>query len=1025
MRLLERVGLLAVSLALPVGAGAAEGGATARDGKALGLLADSGAVAAISADSGSSGAPGPWVRLVARWADVERTAGTFDWTALEPEIDRLHASGWRVTMCLTGSNPLHVPDGRPPSPVEGSSVERWIDFVRSAIRTFAGRIGAVEIWDDPAQGPGAAPGFEPSTYAYLLKISAIAARAEAGAKGEPLLIAQGALQSAAMDWQRALWEQDAAAYVDVLPLRLRAADDASERSSSIQRLFEEAVQHPPAPAIWAYVEGEPDAAVAAAIEALGGPARVAMSSAHVEVQSVREQSRVLQGIQRLLGPRFGPAPPGSISFADASGAALSGSRVLGRFVNEEDLSTLVFYTDRDAAGGPGRDALMLLDVPDVRAAQVIDPATGRTILAAVGTVQDGTRRRAAGILLSGHPMALRFQRASSGGVELPSERLQVETERRMTAEEVIASHQEVQTAQDDRLERWIARGRVGFHFKLAQAGSTVDVAIDSTYFWTRGGALEWQQEEYYVNGNRVTWKSIPELPFIQPEKVVTLPLDLTLDRTYVYRLLDDDRVDGRDAYVLTFDPSDAGAPLTLYRGRVWIDKTTFERLRLSVIQTNLEPPVLSNEERDDFTPVAGPDGATFRMLTRTDGQQLWTIAGRNLVVRREVELATFDINPAPEEFEKRRNAAYASNRLMLRETEKGFQYLERKPDGSRELKGIDTSQLFAVAGAYNDESVSSVVPLAGVNWFDYDLLRKNIQVNVFFAGVFAFVNATKPDLFGSRVDGGVEATLFGLKVTDKVFVGDQEAEDQRVRFRGQSISARLGIPLGQFVKMSLVGDLESNAYFRADETAADFVLPRDHRVVTGTVSAEFNRRGYTVSASASASRRSSWAPWGVPDPLTGAFPDYDESQKSFSALRATLFKEWYLPRFQKIRGEVNWLRGSSLDRFSKFTFGTFGDDRLSGFAGSGVRFDRGLVVRSGYAFNLFEVVRFDLSVESARVEETASAGGAQRFTGAGFSGNFIGPWKTVVALSYGRAIASDIPDLVGQQEFLLTILKLF
>ena len=41
------------------------------------------------------------------------------------------------------------------------------------------------------------------------------------------------------------------------------------------------------------------------------------------------------------------------------------------------------------------------------------------------------------------------------------------------------------------------------------------------------------------------------------------------------------------------------------------------------------------------------------------------------------------------------------------------------------------------------------------------------------------------------------------------------------------------------------------------------------------------------------------------------------------------------------------------------------------------------------------------------------------------SGNVVGPWKTVISLDYGRAVASDIPDLVGKQEFLLIVLKLF
>jgi hypothetical protein len=137
-----------------------------------------------------------------------------------------------------------------------------------------------------------------------------------------------------------------------------------------------------------------------------------------------------------------------------------------------------------------------------------------------------------------------------------------------------------------------------------------------------------------------------------------------------------------------------------------------------------------------------------------------------------------------------------------------------------------------------------------------------------------------------------------------------------------------------------------------------------------------------------------------------------------------LFKEW-TSAFQKIRAELSYLDGQNLDRFSRYQFSLFGGDRLSGFSGSGLRFDRGGIARASYSFNVFEAVRFNAGLETARVETKGSDVGFQSFTGLGLSGNVIGPWQTVISLSYGYALASDIPDLEGQQEFFLLILKLF
>src|SRR5262249_41023429 len=152
---------------------------------------------------------------------------------------------------------------------------------------------------------------------------------------------------------------------------------------------------------------------------------------------------------------------------------------------------------------------------------------------------------------------------------------------------------------------------------------------------SKGGALEWEQRRYYVNGNVVRWKKIPELPLVQPEKVLVLPLDLTFDKTYDYRLAGEDAVAGRAAYVLAFEPAARGESRSLYSGRVWIDKETFVRLKTSVVQSGLEPPVISNEETDTYGTMAGPDGAPYVLIVAVDGQQLWSFAGRNFVVHRE------------------------------------------------------------------------------------------------------------------------------------------------------------------------------------------------------------------------------------------------------------------------------------------------------------------------------------------------------------------------------------------------------
>ena len=274
---------------------------------------------------------------------------------------------------------------------------------------------------------------------------------------------------------------------------------------------------------------------------------------------------------------------------------------------------------------------------------------------------------------------------------------------------------------------------------------------------------------------------------------------------------------------------------------------------------------------------------------------------------------------------------------------------------------------------------------------------------------------------------------------------------ERIDSRTQNLSVSLGIPVGKFVKLNLSGGGRYVQFFENSDTrrAIDnynmnpmntplrLVLPPDHFEYRNRLQVEYNRRGWSVSAFATATRRSEFASFGLVDDMSGSPVQFDPVSMSYVATTAepvrrrfarfglSADKEWLLPKFQKVRVEVNLFDGTDLDRFSRWQFSLFGDTRLNGFAGSGVRFDKGQIARTGYSFNLLEVIRFDAVIESAWVREEASMLSTQNHGGIGIAANFIAPWKLVFSVSYGRALWSDIPELEGQDEFLIVVLRLF
>jgi hypothetical protein len=973
------------------------------------------------------------VRLTADWSAVEISEGVFDWSDIEPAVSVLAARGARVTLCVRGESPLHPRDVGPSGVPDGAWLQAWNALLRSAVDTFGSRAATIEVGERPERG------FDPVAYAFVLKSAAIAIRAEAKARGIDVRVAQGAVGSDAVPWQKTLFENDSAPYVDVVPV---VFEEGSDVAAGVAAFLGEAALHPPAATIRADVVSE-DAAWASfdgAVRALSAAAPSALVALPSDPMRAEAVARTVAQLQARLASGFAPSPLGGLAMRAPTGGGAAGAQVTGRFLHAKDFVTVVVYEAPVIPGSDGQ-ARLLLDTIDVKDPEVVDLSTGNSAKTGPASVP-GEKARALRVLQADHPMAVTWQRAAMGdlGLDVAAEDVKVASTRGLTAQEIIARHQQVQKVQDDRLERWTAKGHIDFHFKFAQGGTSVDISIESNYFWKRGADLEWEQTQYYVNGNLVTWKKIPELPLVQPEKVVTLPLDLTFDKTYDYKLAGEDTVQERAAYVLAFEPASGKAGSSLYRGRVWIDKETFVRLKVSVVQTNLEPPVVSNDETDDFLAITGPDGFVYRMLGRADGQQLWTVGGRNFVVRREVRFDGFEINPPEASFDQAKSAAYASDHQMLRDTDKGFQYLTKDKSGVRTLSTGDTSQLFLVGGVFKDDSISGAVPLAGVNWFDYKFLKKDIQFNVFFAGVYAFVNLTDPSIAGTKLDLGVEASLVGLKLDDNLYVAGTEDVTQRVRRRSQYLTGRLGYPLGTFVKFSAIADIAWNQYTdssdanealaaqnAADGTDLTYVVPTNHQVYSGTLQFEFNKKGYSLTTRGTYAHRSDWAPWGFYDNTTGEFVDaaYAPGQATFESWGVTAFKEWYFPHFQKFKVQLAYLDGANLDRFSQYTFGFFGGESLSGYSGTGVRFDQGYLASTAWGFNILNAVTFNLSLESARVRDRFLSQPATNHTGVGLSFNVLGPWMTVWQGSYGRALWSDVPELEGKQEFGLVILKLF
>jgi len=680
----------------------------------------------------------------------------------------------------------------------------------------------------------------------------------------------------------------------------------------------------------------------------------------------------------------------------------------------EDLSLRVI-----AATG-GKEAELHFSDPTLGSPEAVDPETGEP------RALFGQRRTAEGLDLpvpeDGPVAVIRLERSQAVDLEQYEEKVTVAGERTMPVEEILRRLQAFEDAQARRLDHYSATNTTHLRFGAGAGVQSVEATLEGPFFYRQGKGFDWAWKTFYINGIRWKGKSIPEIPLIQPEKAAVMPIQISFTREYTYRLVGSETVDGRDCWVVEFRPSGSPEEGKLYRGRVWIDKQIYARVRSRAVQLGLQGEVLSNEETLHYAPVDAAGQAapwskdSYFLPLRLTGQQLVSVVNATTLVEKETVLSGVTINGP--DFDARRDAVMDTDVTMVRDTDKGLRYLvkQKGTEGRVVQQTFDTSRLFAIGGVFYDDSLDYPLPLAGANYLDFDYRETGNQLNLFFAGALATVNYADPRLAGTKWDLGGDAFLLAIPTTDKQYRSGVEQPGEEVDLRTGNVSLKVGRPLGNFVKVGAEYEASYRAYGTTGNSAPGFRAPSDHIRHTFDLHTRFARAGYSLGLSGSYNLRSSWEPWGFPDN-----PEYSSSHKDYLLWKASLAKSWYLPKFQKIGAEVDYVGGSDLDRFSKYQFGFFGDTRIHGFPSGQVRAEKATLAHLSYGFEVGEVFRLEAVGDVGLATDPVSGLDNDVLAGAGLQGTFLGPWQTVVNLDVGVPVEGADSGFVAY----IVFLKLF
>ena len=860
-----------------------------------------------------------------------------------------------------------------------SRVAVLIEYLASDRDEVEAQTRAIIAWAR-ARGPFDAlgvivPNADPTLAAYAVKRLAVSAQG------------QGVASRIIAPHQAALFDQQGAgAYFDAVVV------DAPQVAETFAFLAE----RDPSKKIFAVVPATSPNPLYDLGQAFAGGATRAYITGDVNAQALADFNRSMTG-------DWAYDSTAQTTVLDAKGNAID-MPVL-TFVRGEDLRTLLI-----ARGDPSAATILSLPADRYTKPRRIDASE----------ISD-TGRRGTQLLVgtppAKDPFAVLVDYTERPDRNAVKETVNVATERGITVEEIIRNHQSYDAFQESIQPRYIARNTTKLRFDIGGGAEALEAAISGDYFSDPQGRADWVWSDFFINGVRWKYGRIPELPLIQPEKVTQLPLDIHLSNEYRYELVRTTDLLGFRTYEVRFEPPpNAPTTLPLYRGTVWVDAKTWARVRIAMVQLNLTGEVLSNEERVDFIPfsrdtktpldaaaVASADPRGIYWLPyQVNAQQVISAAGRASVIQRSTTFENFRIEPA--EYENLLAEVSTSDARMVRETEAGLRYLEKR-DGVRVVKeGYDTAQLFALGGVHHDGGLAyPVVPLGGVDYFNFDLFGKGIQTNVFFAGVVLAVNATHPNVGGTRTNVGIDFFGIAVPTESQIYRGGFERPEERVKSLPLGLFLRAGHPFAQFGKIDVSLGVSHQSYQRAEDTGATFAVPSDTLTLTPGVEFRYARRGWTFGASYDYNRRTQWEPW-------GNLAEYDPKHQTFSRFGASIGKSFFLPRFQRIGVDLNYLDGRNLDRFSKYELGFFGSQRVHGVQSGSVRAEKMIIGHLSYGFVFSEQFRIEAFYDHALLDDATAGWRGEPVQGVGIAGQTIGPYGTLVRLDIGKTIGRNAQD---------------
>jgi hypothetical protein len=591
-------------------------------------------------------------------------------------------------------------------------------------------------------------------------------------------------------------------------------------------------------------------------------------------------------------------------------------------------------------------------------------------------------------------------------------------------EEIIARWQQNREAQKQRLANYLASSFMSLHFESTNLGPGFDVSMQLEQFFSRDGQMEVAQKEFYVNGVKFGKNREFPLPQIEPEKVLTQPLELKLNERYDYKLMGTEQVSGAMCYVIGVEPRvrdksrDKLPDEALYSGKIWIDGTTFREVKQYLSQRGAKSNVLVNTETQIFELVSDPNGHQFNLLRSISAQQLLNAAGRDFVVQRKVQFSNYRINGP--EFSGALADEHSSDDPMFRDTDQGLRSLQKK-GGERVLVDKSVKRIESlIAGAMYGGTFNFPIPFLGISIADFDFHHTGAQLSTFFAGPILVSDLSKQ--YRPKFRLALDLALSGLPGENRIYSNNTELLQGEVWTWEQTTGLRTSWQASTHLSVTANTYLAYDNFLRTSSAAEVYELPRNGLNVLPGLEIKYSRKGYVFDAQGTRGERINWRPFGCTSlalPPAGCGSSSSTAppqntlltqrpQNAFTLYNADLNKDYYIGKFTKGGWDMSYWGGNQLDRFSRYFPSFLSSPRLHGIPPGTDSFDAIAMANVHYGFHLLDFMKIDGMYAYARARNQEESLQFRKFDGLEMNFNTPGPLGTLVQGTVSYALDGNI-----------------